>query len=159
MDLTLDIEDYKLNIRAACIIKHNNKILLHKSDDKDHYCLIGGRVELGESSENTIKREIKEEIGWDNITYAFLALSEEFVTDKGYNNHQINIIYKGIYNDEIKETKFKGLEGDWINFEWVDVNNINNYKIFPEGIAGVINGRSKSNHFINNLIKGVESNE
>lgn len=86
-------------------------------------------------------------------------MSEEFVTYKVYNNHQINIIYKGIFNDEIKETKFKGLEGDWINFEWVDVNNINNYKIFPEGIAGVINGRSKSNHFINNLIKEVNPNE
>ena len=49
MDLTIDIEDYKLNIRAACIIKHNNKILLHKSDDKDHYCLIGGREGIGEN--------------------------------------------------------------------------------------------------------------
>ena len=68
------------------------------------------RIEELEESIDTIKREIKEEIGWDNITYTFLALSEEFVTDKGYNNHQINIIYKGIYT-------FKTLSVGGIDFE------------------------------------------
>ena len=29
MDITIDIEDYKLNVRAAVVIIHNNKILLH----------------------------------------------------------------------------------------------------------------------------------
>ena len=65
MDLTLDVEEYKLNIRAAGVIIHNNKILTHKNINKDHYCLPGGRVEIGESSKETIKREIKEELGKD----------------------------------------------------------------------------------------------
>jgi len=161
MNLDFVRNDFRFNARTSAVIynKDLSKVLLFNVEGRNFYMLPGGRIEELEESIDTIKREIKEEIGWDNITYTFLALSEEFVTAKGYNNHQINIIYKGIYNDEIKETKFKGLEGDWINFEWVDVNNINNYKIFPEGIAGVINGRSKSNHFINNLIKEVNLNE
>ena len=56
MDLTLDVEDYKLNIRAGGVIIHNNKILTHRNINKDHYCLPGGRIEIGESSEQTIKR-------------------------------------------------------------------------------------------------------
>ena len=52
MDLTLDVENYKLNIRAGGIIIHNNKVLTHKNVNKDHYCLPGGRVEIGESSEH-----------------------------------------------------------------------------------------------------------
>ena len=161
MNLDFVRNDFRFNARTSAVIynKDLSKVLLFNVEGRNFYMLPGGRIEELEESIDTIKREIKEEIGWDNITYTFLALSEEFVTDKGYNNHQINIIYKGIYNDEIKETKFKGLEGDWINFEWVDVNNINNYKIFPEGIDSVINGSSKSNHFINNLIKGVDPNE
>ena len=63
MDITIDVGNYKLNVRAACIIKHNNKILVHKNINEDHYALLGGRVEIGESSEDTIKREIKEELG------------------------------------------------------------------------------------------------
>ena len=30
MDLTIDVEDYKLNVRAAGVIIHNNKVLVHK---------------------------------------------------------------------------------------------------------------------------------
>ena len=63
MDITIDVNDYKLNVRAACVIKHNNKILVHKNINSNYYCLIGGRVKIGEDSETTIKREVEEEIG------------------------------------------------------------------------------------------------
>ena len=56
MDLTLDVENYKLNIRAGGILIHNNKVLTHKTTNKDHYCLPGGRVEIGESSEANYKK-------------------------------------------------------------------------------------------------------
>ena len=71
MDLTIDVEDYKLNVRAAVVITHKGKILVHKNLNSDHYALIGGRVEIGESSSKTIKREIKEELGKEieNIGY------------------------------------------------------------------------------------------
>lgn len=59
MDLSIDIEDYKLNIRAAAIIIHENKILLHKDLRTDYYALVGGRVKLGETSEETIKGVLK----------------------------------------------------------------------------------------------------
>ena len=61
MDLTIDIGDYRLNVRAAALIIHNNKVLTHKHVKKNHYCLPGGRIEIGESSEETEKREIQEE--------------------------------------------------------------------------------------------------
>lgn len=161
MNIDFKRNNFRFNFRTSAIIYNNDlsKVLLFNVEGRDFYMLPGGRIEELEESIDTIKREIKEEIGWDNITYNFLALSEEFVNDKEYNNHQINIIYKGIYNDEIKDVKFKGLEGDWINFEWVNVIDINNYKIFPDGINNLINGNSTSNHLITNLIKRDNSNE
>lgn len=155
MNIDFVRNDFRFNARTSAVIynKDLSKVLLFNVEGRDFYMLPGGRIGELEESIDTIKREIKEEIGWDNITYTFLALSEEFVTDKGYNNHQINIIYKGIYTDEIKETKFKGLEGDWINFEWVDISNIHQYKIFPNGIQNLIDGSSDSIHLISNLIK------
>ena len=59
MDITIDVEDYKLNVRAAGVIIHNGKVLAHRNSNSNHYALIGGRVEIGEDSANTIKREIK----------------------------------------------------------------------------------------------------
>ena len=65
--------------------------------------LLGGKVKMLEESKKAIIREIKEEIGYENIDFDFLGISEKFVNAKGYNNHQLNIIYKGIYKDNIKE--------------------------------------------------------
>lgn len=160
MNIDFIRNDFRFNARASALIfsKDLKKVLLFKVEGRDFYMLPGGRIEELEESIDTIKREIKEEIGWDNINYTFLALSEEFVTE-GHNNHQINIIYKGIYNDKIKETKFKGLEGDWCDFEWIDVNDINNYKIYPFGIDNIINDKNTSNHLITNLIKENNSNK
>ena len=62
MDLTIDVENYKLNIRAAGVIIHNEKVLVHRNINSDHYALIGGRVGIGESSADTVKREIEEEL-------------------------------------------------------------------------------------------------
>ena len=65
MDITIDVDNYKLNVRAAGVMIHNGKILVHKNTNSDHYALIGGRVEIGENSKDTVKREIKEELGKD----------------------------------------------------------------------------------------------
>ena len=37
MDITINVEDYKLNVRAAGVIIHNGKILAHKNINSDHY--------------------------------------------------------------------------------------------------------------------------
>ena len=84
MDLSLDVGDYKLNIRAAGMFVHNNKILVHKDDRKDHCCLPGGRIEIGENSEETIKREIKEELGKEIEIidrYTFMFFKTIFIID------------------------------------------------------------------------------
>ena len=62
MDITIDVENYKLNIRVGGILVHKNKILTHKNINKEHYALPGGRVQIGENSEDAIKREMQEEL-------------------------------------------------------------------------------------------------
>lgn len=113
----------------------------------------GGKVNQKEESIEAIKRKIKEELGYTNIDFSFLAISEEFVFDKGFYNQQINLIYKGILKNDIKETKFKGLEGDWINFEWIDISNIDNYEIYPNQIKEAIKISNKIYHYVENLTK------
>lgn len=161
MNLDFIRDNFRFNARTSALIynKDKSKILLFNVEGRDFYMLPGGRIEELEEGSDTIKREIKEEIGWADLEFSFLALSEEFVNDKGYNNHQLNIIYKATYKKNINEIKFKGLEGDWINFEWVDVDKIDQYKIFPTGIKKVIFNKDSSNHFVDNLIKGSDSNE
>ena len=66
---------------------------------------------------------------------------------------QINLIYIGFYKNKIVKEEFKGLEGDWINFKWVDVKDINNYKIYPNIVNEMVKDSNKIHHSIDNLIK------
>ena len=36
MDLSLEIEEYKLNIRTGAVIIHNNKVLTHRDINKEY---------------------------------------------------------------------------------------------------------------------------
>ena len=107
MDLTLDVgEEYRLNIRAGGIVIHNNKVLLHKNLNKDHYCLPGGRVEIGENSESTIKREIKEELGKEIDILEYVATIENFFEMRNKKYHEIYFIHKIEFKNEEDKNRF-----------------------------------------------------
>ena len=104
MDLTIEVENYKLNIRAAGIIEHNGKILVHKEISKDHYALIGGRVKIGEDSETTVKREIEEELGKKVKTTGYISTIENFFEEEGQKYHEILFVNKAEFiNEEDKK--------------------------------------------------------
>ena len=56
MDVSVMINNTKFNYRVATLIKSNNKILLHKNKEDDFYAIPGGRIMIGETSENALKR-------------------------------------------------------------------------------------------------------
>ena len=126
MDITIDVEDYKLNVRAACIIKHNNKILVHRNINKEHYCLIGGRVEIGESSEDTIKREVQEELGKEIEIKRYISTIENFFEMKGSNYHEYMFIYQAEFKedkDKLIEETLQNVEGkNFLRYEWLDLD-------------------------------------
>ena len=155
MDIKYVEKDYQFLYRTSAVIFNDDKtkVLLFNVEGRKIYMLPGGKVNQKEESIDAIKREVKEELGYEKIDFSFLAVSEEFVVDKGFYNQQINLIYQGILNDRIKELKFKGLEGDWINFEWVDISNIDNYEIYPKAIKEAIKSPNKIYHYTENLTK------
>ena len=153
MDITINVENYKLNVRSACIIIHNNKLLVHRDVKSDHYALIGGRVEIGENSENTIKREIKEETGKEIEITGYIATIENFFEMKGEKYHEIMFIHKAEFKDEkdksIIET-IKNIEGeDNLRYEWIDLKDINKYPIKPEIIKDILKENKYPVHRIN----------
>lgn len=156
MDITYKKDDYQFILRTSIVIfnKYMNKILLFHVNDRNFYMLVGGKINELETSIEAVKREIQEEINLDISNIEFVCLSEEFVNAKGFNNHQINIIYKGIYNGEIKENRFIGLEGDWCCYEWIDIDKLDNYQIYPNIVKDIVKNSDKKYHKIDNLIKG-----
>ena len=92
MDVRYTNDNYQFLLRVSTLIfnEDESKVLLFNVTGRSFYMLPGGKINELEESIDAIKREVKEELGWKNLEYKFLGISEEFVNDKGYNNHQIN---------------------------------------------------------------------
>ena len=160
MDLTLDVEDYKLNIRAAGVIIHNNKILAHRNLNKDHYCIPGGRVEIGENSEKTVKREIQEELGKQIEITGYVATIENFFEMNESKYHEIYFLHEIEFtNEEDKKINYTmhNEEGkEYLQYEWLDLDRIEEYNILPKCLKQVLKSKNFPVHIINDDSKQGE---
>ena len=154
MDLTIEVENYKLNIRAAVLIIHNGKVLVHRNRESNHYALLGGRVKIGEDSETTVKREVKEELGKKIEILDYVSTIENFFEMKGKKYHEIEFVYKAEFiNEEDKkiEHTLQNIEGeDWIQYEWLELDKIDVYPLMPKAIKNILKENKFPVHKINN---------
>lgn len=65
MDISFQVGNEKFNYRVCAILLKDGKILAMQDERSPYYYLPGGRVQLGETAEHAIIREIEEEL---NIT-------------------------------------------------------------------------------------------
>jgi 8-oxo-dGTP diphosphatase len=100
-------------IAAIILVNDNGEFLLALRDNKpgipfpDHWDLIGGHVEEGETPEEALVREVKEELDIDLKEYSFFRMYE-CLTGDVYEN--IKYIYTGKINIPIEEVTL--LEGE-----------------------------------------------
>lgn len=152
MDITVNLEDYKLNVRTAGVIIHNNKVLLHRNTNENHYALMGGRIAIGENSADAVKREYKEELGKDVDIIGYVSTVENFFENKGSKYHEIMFVYQlEFLNEEYKkiEHDLKNIEGkDYLKYEWVDIDKIDEYHLTPEIMKGILKEKVFPPHVI-----------
>ena len=61
MDITYVSNRKKFNYRVCAIIISNNKILAMHDERSPYFYLPGGRVQMGETAEHAVVREVEEE--------------------------------------------------------------------------------------------------
>ena len=153
MDLTIKVEDYKLNVRAAGIIIHNNKVLTHRNLNSNHYTFIGGRVEIGEDSATTVKRENEEELGKEVEIIEHGGVIENFFEMQGTKYHEMLFMHRAEFVDEEDqkiEYTLKNREGkDYLQYEWIDIDHLDDYPIKPAIIKEILKQGKFPVHMIN----------
>ena len=81
MDISYLAGNEKFNYRVCAIFLHAGKILAMRDERSPYYYLPGGRVELGETAEHAVIRELSEEL---NITAGIIRplwLNQSFFTE------------------------------------------------------------------------------
>lgn len=80
--IKIKTDDYNFKFRVSGLIIKSNKILLVDMDDIGFLCLPGGYVELGETTEAAVKRELLEEVGKKFNISKYLGVVENYFKNK-----------------------------------------------------------------------------
>ena len=99
----------QIEIKAFCLIRHDRKILVSKGYDKTKketfYRFLGGTVEFGETGEQAVVREIKEELGSGLLEVVRLDLIQNIFSYNNEDRHQLTFLFEGTLSDKTLHEK------------------------------------------------------
>lgn len=155
--IKIKTEDYNFKFRVSGLIIKNNKLLLVDMDDSGFLCLPGGYVELGETTEVAVKRELLEEVGKNFDISKYLGVVENYFINKySKKTHEISFYYLITPVENIDTNNFTIIENDKghkikLEFKWIDLKEINNYDIRPSFLKQILEDANlEFNHLIFN---------
>lgn len=145
MDLTFKTDEGIFNYRVCAIILKDSKILAMKNDISPYYFLPGGRVELHESADDAIAREIREELCVDARIVRPLWLNQNFFIEDtiGEKFHELCIYYlidvsnTDLVNSSDMFTTRKSKHNEI--FYWLSIDSLKDEYIYPLFIKDKIN--------------------
>ncbi len=127
------IEKIEIIIRALII--YSGKILFHHpsaASSSKYYYLPGGHLEKGETIEQCLRREFKEEMNAFIDTMKFLQIFENFYTDNKGDHHEINLLYKVSLLD--KDPLSLKIQENHIQLTWLPICLLKQINILPRVI-------------------------
>jgi ADP-ribose pyrophosphatase YjhB (NUDIX family) len=134
-NLTLQTPDGIFSYRVGAIIIHDGKILMVKNHDTPFPYTVGGRVKFGESSRETLLREVFEETGVEFEIDRLVFINENFFTTRtdGEICHEIALFYL------MKPNPLAGTVGGMfveeygeVSFHWLPIDGLDDIRIYPE---------------------------
>ena len=137
MDISFKLGNEKFNYRVCAMMISDGKILAMRDDGSPYYYLPGGRVEIGETAENAVIREVKEELGVSPKIIRPLWLNQSFFTWNVDNQHYHELyIYflLDVSNTNLlsKGDTFTTIEGHLTHsFEWLDFDRLKDELFYP----------------------------
>jgi 8-oxo-dGTP pyrophosphatase MutT (NUDIX family) len=93
----------KIRPIAICVFRHKDRILVAEGYDpvkkQTFYRPLGGGIEFGEKSDQTVRRELLEEINAEVGELWYLGALENVFVFNGAPGHEIVLVYDGVLKD------------------------------------------------------------
>jgi ADP-ribose pyrophosphatase YjhB (NUDIX family) len=135
--IRFDQGNRRFNYRVAGVAIHNDSVLLHRAGHESFWTLPGGRAEHGESAEQTIKREMREELETDVHVDRLLWIVENFFEYDGLSYHELALYFLIRFPEAtapLKAEAFDRIDGGVpFTFRWFPVkrNDLEELPVFP----------------------------
>lgn len=137
MDITYISGDNKFNYRVCGILLHEHKILAMQDARSPYYYLPGGRVKLGETAEEAVQRELKEELGISVKIQRPLWLNQAFFTEDVDHLHYHELCVYFLMDSLERSLLQKGeafsvQEGERVlKFRWLPLESLETEYFYP----------------------------
>ena len=95
LDCTFKTKEGRFNYRVGGIILNEGKMLVVTNPKEDYYYSVGGRVQMNETMDQAVEREIFEETGCHVLNKRLGIVHEKFFTSSVTNEkyHKISMYY------------------------------------------------------------------
>ena len=136
---------------AICVFRHHGKILVFEGYDpqknETFYRPLGGGIEFGERSMDTVCRELREEISAEVRDLVYLGTLESIFTFDGKPGHEIVQVYDGMLTESglYGQAVILGHEagvGEPFRAMWKSLDEFGSGKsiLYPEGLLEMLSG-------------------
>jgi 8-oxo-dGTP pyrophosphatase MutT (NUDIX family) len=139
---------------VICVFTHKDRLFVTEGYDshkkETFYRPLGGAIEFGERSRESIIREIGEEMGAEIKDLTYLDLIENVFTYDGQPGHEIVLVYEANFVDsslyDLESVKCKD-NGDWVAAMWKPMDDFRRGKaiLYPEGVLDLLESRGERN--------------
>jgi ADP-ribose pyrophosphatase YjhB (NUDIX family) len=130
-------------------------VLLHRAGDEPFWALPGGRTEMGEAAEHTIRREMREELSTDVEVIRLLWFVENFFDYDGLSYHEISLYFLIRFPRDsapLAIDAFDSRDGNTtLHFQWfpVEEETLERLPLFPSFLtAGLLKLPTSVTHIV-----------
>jgi ADP-ribose pyrophosphatase YjhB (NUDIX family) len=145
-DILFRTENYIFSYRTAGILVHENKVLLQKPNNSGDYAFPGGHIAFGETNEETLIREFREELGADIEVAELKWVEENFFSWGDKPCHQICLSHliklkdtaQIPLNSRFISKEYRENDDNAIYFYWIPINEVKNINVYPANAAELL---------------------
>ena len=124
------------NFRVAGVIIKDGKVLFQRATSDDFWALPGGRVEMLETTSQTLVREMEEEIGVKVEIKRLLFVVENFFDWENTKAHELGFYYLITvpHNSKLMQTEepFNSIDNETqLAFNWLSIDKLVELPIYP----------------------------
>lgn len=133
---------------AICVLQREDAIFVFEGHDslkgETFYRPLGGTIEFGEYSSQTVRRELREEIGAELTNLRYLGALENIFIHEGLPGHEIVLVYQADFADAAlyERALVMGQEDSGAKFKalWMPLKDFaeGKYPLYPDGLLDLL---------------------
>lgn len=133
-DLRIQFENARFKFRVSAFAVDRGRLLVTRRSGADYCYVPGGKVGLGETSAEAMRRELREEVGLDLEIGALLAVAEALYTTHGEFRQDLNFCYPVVIPEGLDPEELTRRPEEGHDLEWVPIAELASAGFLPAGL-------------------------